>query len=963
MKASRMWSKMFKKGQTGQSIVILAIGFLALLAFVGIVTDVSLLFVRYSTLRRAVDAAAIAAAGQMRRVVDDSMTTENEIQAASLANLNLAARQFIEYYGLNPQRVLVETCYTQDVARTGTNFDRPLDRNGVELYLYNAQGSVTGDNPAAVEEDRLDYEELCTRDELKLVRVTAQIESPTVFLYLFGFRTVTLQESAISQTAVIDVVLMLDVSESMVYNTDYDSYEAQNYWDRYYPPQVRSSTGSNGFGSWWEPLLSLSQADILSTYFPGGIQSWRPGDAPTDGTARTIRNQCQARIWPRSQYNQFVVPLSVYDNEYASNVPTNPPFQALPVQTNAFGERTVRSVGFVPTFDYYGCCNDPDGDGNFEDLVCEPFRIVRDSANNFLQRLDFIRGDRVALLTFDRTAHLMDPDGPSQAGGIGLQNAFIETVDDIPDPSGGSTPLRIGASIVLNERIGVRSEPSFYVDMNNDGVWDGFRLANPTTGGGTTWSPGIQVGNTIIDGSSTSVTYLDFDDAANYYDNVPTNLIFDHPVREGCAIDGAFAHNFLTSIDYYTSGTAGQGDARPAANGSALDDVASPPWINQMIDPRTGSTYTNYRQISYEFRAACRGTNIAASLEEAAAAFYLYGRREGSVWIMVLLSDGAAGGSDPVRRQYFNASGAVINTAIANAPNLYNGFQLITADTTGTPHATPGYGVSALPGEYGAYGLCPYGVYDGTQPTTELREARTTELVDDTVFPYCSDEDPSTRFFCGTDTVNPRLRPINTRPEYIADTARNLTCEQVYDVDDYARDWADFIGLANLNVAGTGNQLGDERLPTIFTIGFGLPFANTRDNPTECGSFAPLSQARSDCNRRINNVGDYLGEELLRYIADVGDNSRLDNDYWQQVMNLSPTTSRIPNPAPSAGGADWGPPGECENTTTGSRGSWRPESPATACGNYFVVADVTNIGQLDAVFNQISSRMFTRLAQ
>ena len=59
-----------KRGQTGQSLVILAIGFLALLGFVGIVTDVSVLFIRYSTMRRAVDAAAIAAAGQMRRVVD-----------------------------------------------------------------------------------------------------------------------------------------------------------------------------------------------------------------------------------------------------------------------------------------------------------------------------------------------------------------------------------------------------------------------------------------------------------------------------------------------------------------------------------------------------------------------------------------------------------------------------------------------------------------------------------------------------------------------------------------------------------------------------------------------------------------------------------------------------------------------------------------------------------------------------
>lgn len=949
MGTSRKWSKLFKKGQTGQSIVILAIGFLALLAFVGIVTDVSLLFVRYSTLRRAVDAAAIAAAGQMRRVVDDTITTENEIQAASIANLNLAARQFIEYYGLNPQTVLVETCYTQDVALSAANPDRPLDSAGVEMYLYDANGSVTGPNPAANNDDRLDYEELCTRDELKLVRVTAQIEAPTVFLYLFGFRSVTLQESAISQTAVIDVVLMIDVSESMVYNTTFDSYEGQNYWDRYYPPQIRNASGQQDTVP-WIPLLNQSQSQIVAG-IPGGIQSWRPGDAPTDGSARTIRNQCQTRIWPRSQYNQFPVNVGLYDTEYQPNIPTNIPFQDMIVLTNAAGDRQIRSVGFVPTFDYYGCCNDPDGNGTFDDLVCQPFRIVRDSARNFLDRLDFIRGDRVALVTFDRTSHLMDPDGPSTGTGTGLQNAFIETLNNIPDPGGSPTPLRIGAAEVLEDRVGVRSEPAFYVDMNNDGVWDGFRVTSPVTGGGASWAPGIQTGNTIIDGTSTSVTFLDFDDAANYYDNVPINLMFEHPVRESCPIDGAFTHNNLTSIDYYTSATAGWGDARAGVNDTPLDNVANPPWISSVLNPANGLPYTNYRQLSYEFRAACRGTNIAASLEEAAAAFYLYGRREGSVWIMVLLSDGAAGATDPIRRQYFNASGQVTSTDIADAPNFYNDFQLITADAFGVPHAEAGYGVNPIAGEYGGYGLCPYGT-----------QANPTELTSDLVFPYCSDERPETRYFCSEATVNPRLRPINTLPLYVSDPSRGLTCEQVYDVDDYARDWADFVGLANLNIQGSSNQLGDERLPTIFTIGFGLPFANTRDNPTQCGAFAPLSQERSDCNRRINNIGDYLGEELLRYISDVGDNARLDNDYWQQVMNLSPTTSRIPNAAPSAGGADWGPPGECE-ATTGTRGSWRPQSPATACGNYFVVTDVSNIGQLDFVFNQISSRMFTRLAQ
>ena len=64
---TKLPQRFLQRSQSGQSLVILAIGFIALLGFVGIVTDVSLMFVRYSSLTRAVDAASIAAAGQVRR--------------------------------------------------------------------------------------------------------------------------------------------------------------------------------------------------------------------------------------------------------------------------------------------------------------------------------------------------------------------------------------------------------------------------------------------------------------------------------------------------------------------------------------------------------------------------------------------------------------------------------------------------------------------------------------------------------------------------------------------------------------------------------------------------------------------------------------------------------------------------------------------------------------------------------
>src|SRR5687768_17871134 len=107
----RLTLHFLKHGQTGQALVILALGFIGLVGFVGIVTDISLMFVRDSTLSRAVDAAAIAAANEMRSDRD-------------FANLDLGARQYIEFHGLDPVDVRVDTCEST----------RSYDANGVVTY-------------------------------------------------------------------------------------------------------------------------------------------------------------------------------------------------------------------------------------------------------------------------------------------------------------------------------------------------------------------------------------------------------------------------------------------------------------------------------------------------------------------------------------------------------------------------------------------------------------------------------------------------------------------------------------------------------------------------------------------------------------------------------------------------------------------------------------------------------------
>lgn len=885
---ARLSKHLIRRGQVGQSLVILAIGFVGLLGFVGIVTDVSLLFVRYSSLRRAVDAAAVAAAGQMRRVADDPANSVIG-EAASVATLNLAARQFIEVYGLDPSEVIVETCRAQQIKRNAAG--QPTDELGNLLYLAN--GSP---NPAAVNGNALrrSYEQLCTRDELKLVRVTAQIQAPTVFLRLLGYDTITLTESAISQTAVLDLVLIFDVSESMLADTTYDDWEEEGRGVRYMPPVVRANSGAEI--AFWDQALLLPHTSLNTLTLPSGQPFNVVSFDPVGGQTPPGRDICTWRAWPFSAPNPSPyarIPTWLqeeYITFYQTNAASFPggdwetAYRAhfrIPVGTPLINEN-VYFRGFVPNYNYFGCCNDPNGDGSFADLVCQPFKQARDAAEGFLSRLDFLRGDRVAFVTFDRTTHLVDPDGTA-----GAQLPFIETEYDLMQ---GATLVRRGALPTLQNVVGVRAEPSFYSDSNGDGRWD----------------------NLIAGGVATS--YAAFTNSA-------IGTLRDHPVLGNCPFDTA-----ATIYSASLTKTYPDGSPRNTANTTLMDDILQPLWLRSLYP-------LDSRFISYDYVASCSGGNIGGALAESSNVLVEYGRREGTVWIMVLLSDGAAGGSNVTGR--YNGG----TPRLANAANPY-----FLPGGTGTPND-----YVAQPGEYGGFGLCPYGT-----------EASPGELADaGKIFPYCSDKQPETRTYCSAAAANPDLRAID-------DPANLAGCQDEYDVDDYARDWADWIGLANLPGAvtvGGSPRVGEEQLPTIFTIGFGLNYDIDPVTGTRACAANDYNCQRGIAPANENYTASYLGEELLRYIADVGDNFRIDDDYWQFNQGY-----RIPNRVISAVGdpadwtPDWGQRGPCQQPLGIGQPNeaYAPLPPRQSCGNYYAASSQE---ELDRVFNEIASRMFTRLAQ
>jgi hypothetical protein len=154
-----------RRRERGQALVIIAAAMIPLLAFIGFTVDTGVVFLAHGHLRRAVDAAALAAASQFR-------------EGATEEDLVRMTRQFIAFNGVNPDllNVDVDTCNT---------------------------------DPA-----------MCTDPPRKFVRVRASLIVNLVFLPIIGFNDFPVTSEATSEAASVDAVIVIDTSESMCYDTD-----------------------------------------------------------------------------------------------------------------------------------------------------------------------------------------------------------------------------------------------------------------------------------------------------------------------------------------------------------------------------------------------------------------------------------------------------------------------------------------------------------------------------------------------------------------------------------------------------------------------------------------------------------------------------------------------------------------------------------------------------------------------
>jgi Flp pilus assembly protein TadG len=259
-KIIRNVKKKFARMERGQVLVVVALAAVGIIAIVGLVMDVGLMFIGNARLRRAVDSAALSAALQYR---ENSATSPTDL-------INILTRSANEFLVLN-------------------GFDNPVS------HVYDCYNS-----PPALSST------LCTTpNPRKLVEVVATADVKLAFLPVIGINSVTISASAVSEAASLDVVLVIDRSESMSYGKNFKLNETDPLRDPFYcngQPGTGINSGDAGSCQPFDSVINAAAAftDILIPSYdlaavvtfdkePNVVLPLLSGNDPSD-VASTLRN-------------------------------------------------------------------------------------------------------------------------------------------------------------------------------------------------------------------------------------------------------------------------------------------------------------------------------------------------------------------------------------------------------------------------------------------------------------------------------------------------------------------------------------------------------------------------------------------------------------------------------------------------------------------------------------------------
>lgn len=174
-----LFRNLINRSERGQAIIIIAFAMVGLVAIVGLMTDAGIMLIEYAKLKRGLDAAAIASASQFRK-------------GFTAADLVTAAQEFLILNDAEAQSIIIYRC------------KRDYETNTLDTTV-----------------DGTEHDEvLCTSPRRKLVRVEAVRQVVFGFIRVLGINSSAVQATAIGEAASVDLVLVLDNSPSMAFETD-----------------------------------------------------------------------------------------------------------------------------------------------------------------------------------------------------------------------------------------------------------------------------------------------------------------------------------------------------------------------------------------------------------------------------------------------------------------------------------------------------------------------------------------------------------------------------------------------------------------------------------------------------------------------------------------------------------------------------------------------------------------------
>jgi len=258
-----MWNRLRRRSQQsslgserGQALVLIALAFIGLAAFVGLTVDAGILFSYIGHLRRATDAASLAAANQFR-------------EGRAPEELSNMAFEMLELNGLNPVGVVAKVC---DVRAPAPDILPPPSGDG---FPDAGPGSLNNDDSLCPGETNPPSGPDTLR---KYVRVETEVQVNFAFLPIIGWDSTVIRANSISEAASVDLVLVLDISASMSYNLcgdgiDNDEDGAIDDCSSNNPPDATGPV--NG-----PPGLTNSESGIAWCIENRSLADDQPGDDP-----------------------------------------------------------------------------------------------------------------------------------------------------------------------------------------------------------------------------------------------------------------------------------------------------------------------------------------------------------------------------------------------------------------------------------------------------------------------------------------------------------------------------------------------------------------------------------------------------------------------------------------------------------------------------------------------------------